>query len=74
MPMYQITVRNLPTGTIKHSVRNEIRLRGDVPYFLWHGTRPSYKHLKIWGFIVYIINGRATGNKLDDRSHGSYSI
>ena len=21
-------------------------LFGDVPYFLWHGTRPSYKHIK----------------------------
>ena len=24
-------------------------LCGDVPYLLWHGTRPSYKHIKIWG-------------------------
>ena len=47
-------------------------MRCDVPYFLWHGTRPSYKHIKIWGFIFYIINGLATRNKLDDRSHWGY--
>ena len=39
---------------------------------LWHGTRPSYKHIKIWGVIVYIINGSATRNNLDDRLHRGY--
>ena len=29
------------------SRRTENRLRGDVPYFLWHRIRPSYKHIKI---------------------------
>ena len=24
---------------------NANRLRGDVPYFLWHETIPSYKHV-----------------------------
>ena len=52
--------------------RTENILRADVPYFLWHGIRPSYKHIKIWGVRVYIINGRATGKKLDDRSHRGY--
>ena len=47
-------------------------MRGDVPYFLCHGIRPPYKHIKIWGVRVYIINGRATRNKLDDRSHRGY--
>ena len=41
-------------------------LRGGVPYFIWHGTRASYKHINIWGVRVYIINGSATRNKLDD--------
>ena len=51
----------------------ENRLRVDVPYFLWHETIPSYKHLKNnWGVRVYIINGRATRKKLDDRSHQGY--
>ena len=27
------------------SRRTENRLRGDVTYFLWHGIRPSYKHI-----------------------------
>ena len=54
------------------SCQTENRLRGDVPYFLWHGTRPSYKHIKIWGVRVYIISGRTTRNKLDDRSHRGY--
>ena len=48
------------------------RLCGDVPYFLWHGTRPSYKHIKIWGVILYIINVHATRKKLYDRSYRGY--
>ena len=56
------------------SRRTENRLCGDIPYLLWHGIRPSYKHIKIWGVRVYIINGRATRKKLDDRSHQSYFI
>ena len=55
-----------------HSRRTENILRGDFPYFLWHGIRPSYKNIKVWGVRVYIINGRATRNKLDDRSHRGY--
>ena len=51
------------------SLQTENRLRGYVPYFLLHGTRPSYKHIKIWGVIVYIINGSATRKKLDDVSY-----
>ena len=47
-------------------------LRYDVPYFLRHGTRPSYKHIKILGVIFYIINGCATRKKLDDISHRGY--
>ena len=54
------------------SRRTGNKLRGDVPYFIWHGIRPSYKHIKIWGLRVYIINGRATRKKLDDRSHRGY--
>ena len=47
-------------------------LRGDVPYFLWHGTKPSYKHIKLWGVRVYIMNGRVTRNIIDDISHRGY--
>ena len=54
------------------SRRTENILRDDVPYFLWHGIRPSYKHIKIWGVRVYIINGRATIKKLNYRSHRGY--
>ena len=39
------------------SRQTENILRGDVPYFIWHGIRLSYKHIKIWGVRVYIING-----------------
>ena len=49
-------------------------LRGDVTYFLWHGTLPSYKHINIWGVKVYIINGCVTRNKIDDRSHRGYFV
>ena len=44
------------------SLQTDNRLCDDVPYFLWHGTKPSYKHIKIWGVIVYIINGSVTRN------------
>ena len=54
------------------SRQTENRLRGGVPYFLWHGIRPSYKHIKIRGVGVYIINGRATRKNLYDRSHRGY--
>ena len=54
------------------SRRNDNRLRGDVPYFIWHETRPLYKHIKIWGVRVYIINGNATRKKLYDISHWGY--
>ena len=57
---------------IQISRRTENRLCGDVPYLLFHGTIPSYKHIKIWGVIVYIINVRATRNKLYDRSNRGY--
>ena len=51
---------------------NENRLRGDVPYLIWHGTRPSYKHIKIWGVRVYIINGRSKRKNIYDRPHRVY--
>ena len=54
------------------SRRTQNKLRGDVPYLLCHGTIPSYKHIKIWGVRVYIINWRATRKKLNDRSHWGY--
>ena len=54
------------------SRRTDNTLSGDVPYFLQHGTRPSYKHIKIWSVIVYIINGRCTRKKLDDILHLGY--
>ena len=54
------------------SRRTENRLRGDVPYFLWNGSRSSYKHIKIWGVRVYSINGGVTRNNLDGRSHCGY--
>ena len=54
------------------SCRIENRFCCGVPYFLWHGTITSYKHVKIWGVRVYIANGRATKKKLDDRSHRGY--
>ena len=49
------------------SCRTENVFCGDVAYFLWHGTRPLYKHIKIWGVIVYIINGCDAINSFDDR-------
>ena len=30
------------------------------------------KNIKIWSVEVYIINGRVTGNNIDDRSHCGY--
>ena len=40
--------------------RTENILCDDVTYFLCNGTRPSYKHIKIWCVVVYIINGSVT--------------
>ena len=54
------------------SSRTENIFRGDVPYFLWHGTITSYKNIKIWGVRVYIINVKDTRNKLEDRHHSGY--
>ena len=56
------------------SHRTENIFHGDVSYFLWHGTRPPYKHIKIWGLRVYIINGSATRKKLDYISHRDYFV
>ena len=39
------------------SHRTDNRLCDDVAYFLCHIIRPSYKHIKIWGVIFYIISG-----------------
>ena len=41
-------------------------LRCGVPCFLLHRTRPSYKHIKLWGVRSHIINGSVTRKKLDD--------
>ena len=56
----------------RHLDQQDSRLRGYFPYFLWNGSIPSYKHIKIWGLRLYIINERVTRNKLDDRSHQGY--
>ena len=60
--------------TIWLSRLTDNRLHGDVDYFLWNGSRPSYKHIKIWGLILYSINGYVTRYNLDDRSNHSYFI
>ena len=56
------------------SFQTENRLCGDVPNFLWHGTIPSYKNIKILGVLIYIINVCVTRKKLDDTSHQGYFI
>ena len=55
---------------ISHLTYN--RLRGDVPYFLQYRSRHLYKHIKIWGVRLYIINRRATIKTIDCRSHRGY--
>ena len=54
------------------SLQTENRLCGDIHYFFLYGSIPSYKHIKIWGVVVYIINGCVTRKNLDDISHRSY--
>ena len=44
----------------------------DVPYFLWNGSISSYKHIKIWGVGVYIINRHATRKNIYDISYSGY--
>ena len=48
------------------------RFHGDVIDLLLYGTRPPYKHIKIWDVLVYIINARVTIKKLDDISYCGY--
>ena len=36
------------------------------------GKRPTYKHVKIWGVRVYIINGRVKIKHIDDIPHYGY--
>ena len=47
-------------------------MRSGFTYFLWNGTRPSYKHIKIWVVRVYIIDGCVTRENLDYISHSGY--
>ena len=47
-------------------VITENRLYWDIPYLIWHGTRPHYKYMNILGGWVYIINGIVTGKKQDN--------
>ena len=47
-------------------------MRVDVPYFLWYGTWPSYKDIKILGVTVYIINGYVTRKNIKNISNGGY--
>ena len=54
------------------SLLNKNRLLGDVPYFLWRGSRPSQKQVKIWGGKVYIINRNVTRKKLENRPYHGY--
>ena len=54
------------------SHQTENRLCGDVPYFLLHGIITSYKHIKILGVGVYIINGNVTIKNIVYISHRGY--
>ena len=54
------------------SRRTDKWLCGNVPYILCNEIKLSYKHIKIWGMIVYIINRHVTINNLSDRSHWCY--
>ena len=54
------------------SRQNCNRFSGDVPFFIWHGSRPSYKHTKRWCVRFYIVNGDVTRNKINYRSHSGY--
>ena len=46
----------------------------DFPSFLWHVSIPDYKHIKIWGLVVYIINGRVTRNNTNNISYLNYFV
>ena len=53
-------------------LKTENRLRGYVTYFLWNGSIPSYKHIKICGVRFYTINGSVNRKELDNISHPNY--
>ena len=55
------------------SWQTDNRLHGNVTYLLWNWSRPTYKHIKVWGVILCIINGRVTRKNRDNISiHGYF--
>ena len=40
-----------------------------TPYQAWHGNKPQYTDMKIWGSHVYIVNTDVTRMKLDNRTY-----
>ena len=55
----------------------ELRIYCGVMFLTSYGMEQElhtniYKHIKIWGMKVYIINGCAPRKKLDDMSHRGY--
>jgi len=55
--MTVIYVRNrLPTGVIQTCF---------IPYELWHGRKPIYEHLRVWGCVAYAQVPKETRKKID---------
>jgi len=55
--MTAVYVRNrLPTLAIQ---------TGFTPYELWHGRKPIYKHLRVWGCVAYVQVPKETRKKMD---------
>ena len=54
------------------SLRTDNRFCGGFYYFLCHGSKHSYKQIKIWSVKYYIIKGRDTRKNLYYISHRGY--
>ena len=56
------------------SCQTENRLCGDFPCFLWHGSRTSYKNIKIKGVALFVIDWFINRNNLYSRLVISWDI
>jgi hypothetical protein len=43
-------------------------LDGQTPYEVWHGTKPSVHHMRMFGCVAHVKQGNKRLTKLEDRS------
>ena len=43
-------------------------LKGNTPYEMWHGVKPSVEHLKVFGCVCYALVPEVKRDKLDHKA------